>query len=245
LSKALDKYNTIRASFTQRTVVPDAIEYNPFRKYDSPYFAEEGNPFLKPASKNQAELSEAYEKDPFSFIQTLYYRDTKNDVNGYSFLGNDGVTVMSYANLGTSNAYGYNLTFKNTISKRIQITYDLDIFHTDITAPESLNQYQSLRYNSFNSDWELDYNYNKQNQITANITYAGKNYTLGLMNPAAWTSDLKYTHALDNKLSLTIELVNGAVPQTLTSRFFGPGFSGFQRVYQASQLIRIGLAKSF
>ena len=245
LSKALNKYNTIRASFTQRTVVPDAVDYNPFRKYDSPYFAKEGNPFLKPSSKNQAELSHAYEKDPFSFVQTLYYRDTKNDVNSYPSVGNDGVTVLSYANLGTSKAYGYNFTFKNTISKRIQITFDLDLFHTEITAPGALNQYQSLRYDSLNSDLELDYSFNKKNQITANVTYAGKNYTLGLMNPAAWTSNLKYTRTLDNKLSLTIELINGAVPQTLTSRFFAPGFSGFERVYQASQLIRIGLAKSF
>lgn len=245
LSKTLDAHNTLRASFTRRTEAPDAINYNPFRKYDSPYFAEQGNPFLKPASKNQAEFSHTYEKEPFSFVETVYYRDTKNDVNSYTFLGGDGVTVLSYTNLGSSKAYGYNATLKTTIAKKLDISYDIDLFHKEILAPQSLIQYQAAIYNSFNSDLNLDYSASKSDQYSVSISYAGRSYGLGIVNPPTWSSDLKYIHTFKSKVALSVELINLAVPQTLTTRFLSPGLSGFERTYQASQLFRLGLSKSF
>lgn len=241
----LDDYNTLRASFTSRTQIPDALNLDPSPKYTSPYMAQRGNPFLRPASERQAELTYSFERSQLSFTQTAYYRDTKNDVNNYSVLGSGGVTILSYTNLGTSTVYGYTATIKDTLFKKLSVSYDLDVFHKRIVAPSTLDQFQNINYYGFISKAAFDYKLDEQNELTASISYTNKSYSLGVVSPENWASDIQYVHNFDKKIALTIDLVNMGVPLTGTTHFLSPGFSGFERVYRASQLVRIGLSKSF
>lgn len=245
LSKPIDEHDTIRASFTIRTEQPDAFLLNPFKKYQSDYFIVQGNTYLRPSAIRQGELGNTYQDGSFALTQTLYYRDTSQDVNSYSVLGPDGTTVKSYANLGTSTAYGYSTAFKDTFFDNLKISYDIDLFHKNISAPAALEQFQGESHNGFDTKIDAEYDPDDSNKFTLNIGYQSRAYTLGVTTPGTWTSELQYEHSFADKLSLTIDLIDIGIPQTLTTYFNSPGFSGSERTYRATERLRVGLSKSF
>jgi hypothetical protein len=245
LLKKINKRNSLTASFTLRTEKPDGLYYNPSRRYISPFQLDQGNPFLKLPVKRQAEISHNYEWKYFSFTQTLYYRDTKNGVNPYTFVGGDGLIIYSYANLTAEKVFGYSLTLKKNITRNLQLSYNLDVFHKRLSASPAINVFNIIRYSGVNSSGNIDFKLDKENAFSANVGYVDRTFTLGFRNPATWSTELQYTHTFPSRITLTADLVDFATPQTVTTRFYGPGVNGFERVRRNSQLFRIGLSKAF
>lgn len=237
--------NTLTASFTLRTEKPDALFYNPFRRYVSAFQLEQGNPFLGLPVKRQAEMSHSYERAGLSLTQTFYYRDEKNGVNPYTFAGGDGITVYSYANLSSERTFGYSLTIKKNVTRDVQIGYDVDLHRQRLAASSALDAFDSIEYTAVDTNVVLDAKVDKSNTLSATAGYADRTFTLGFRNPAIWTTAVHYAHAFPDKVSLTADLVDFATPQLVTTRFGGPGIDGFERVRRNSRLFRIGLSKAF
>lgn len=245
LSKQIGKKNSLNASFTVRAERPDALNFNPFRKFVSPFQIETGNPFLRPSTKRQVELSHNYQAKTINFNQTLYYRDKKKDLTNFTVLEPGGITVTSFENLGSSKAYGYTANIKGNIGKKITVSADVDIFKKKLLVQSSLTQFDNVNYVSANANLNLDYVINKQNSFSAKVGYTGETRELSVVRPDTWTTDLLYTHTFRNDFSLTVNVINLGVREKTTSRFFGPGFQGFERNFRASRLVRIGLSKPF
>lgn len=245
LSKQVSKKNSINVSFTLRVEKPDALNFNPFRKFISSFQIERGNPFLKPSKKRQIELSHNYQAKNINFNQTLYYRDTKKDFTNFTILEEDGITVNSFENLGSSKVYGYTLNINKTFEKKFIINYNIDVFNKKLFTQSTLAQFDNVNYSALNSSLNIDYILNKRNSFSAKIGFIGKVRDLTIVRPNTWTSDLQYTHNFKSDLSLTVNIINLGVPETTTTRFFGPGFQGFERIFRGSRLVRIGISKPF
>lgn len=245
LSRSIGEHNSFRASFTVRNEVPDALNLNPELKYESPYLADQGNPFLRPASRRQAEIGHTYERTHLSFTQAVYYRDTKDDINNFATLGSDGVTVVSYTNLGSSITYGYASEIKLAISNIFDIGCNIDLYEKQIVAPTNLRQFESLRYNGVNSKISLGVNIDAKDRISSDIGFTSRIYSLGLVSPDTWTSEFKYTHSFDKKVSLNLELDYFGAPEKLATRYINPQFTGKDIVNRRAKRLRIGLSKSF
>lgn len=245
LSKKIDPKNTLSASYTARFEKPDATNLNPFVRYSSQFQSERGNPFLRPPTKNQFEFVHAHEGSKLFLTQTLYYRNTRDDINSYVFLDDNDVAVTSSVNLGSSTSYGYSMSIKQTIRRGLSINLGGDLYHKKIVAPLSLDAYGSIAYTGFNTNLYAEYAPNKVDSFTFTVSYASKTFTLGQSLRPEISSDLQYSHIFKNKMTLTVNLIDFGVPQRLTTRFRSPGLSGTESVFRASRLLRIGLATPF
>ena len=139
ISKDITDKTKIKASFTVRKKLPDALRLNPFRKFSSPFKSEAGNPFLRPSTVHKADLSVVHQKNELTLTQTVFYRDTDDEVNPFTFLGDNGETVLSYKNLGSSTAYGYSLSVKRKFPARdLEIGADIDLFQKTFQSVQVL-----------------------------------------------------------------------------------------------------------
>lgn len=245
VSKALNEHNKLKASLTLRTELVDSLKLVPSAKYISPYLVEQGNPGLRPPTKRQFEISHDFENNSLSLTQAIYVRDTKNEVSDLTTLRPDGVTVISHANLGSSSAYGYSISVKNTFSSKLTVSYDFELFNKRISAPLALRQFQDQSGTVLNSKLNLEYRPNKADLFGVDVSYKSNEKDLGIVNPETWTSEIQYSHNFANDVSLTVNLLNLGLPQTLTTQFEGPGFSGSKRLRHPNALLRIGISRSF
>jgi hypothetical protein len=241
----LDEHNKIKASATLRTERVDSLLLIPSAKYISPYLIEQGNPSLRPPTKRQFEISHDYEDKALSFTQAIYFRDTTNEVSDLTTLRSDGVTVISRANLGSSSAYGYSANIKNTFFSKLTVSYDFEIFSKKISAPLAFNQFQDQSGTVLISKLNLEFKPNSANQFGLDIGYHSDEKKLGFVDPETWTSDLQYSHSFENEVSLTVNLLNIGLPQSLKTQFKSPGFSGSKWVRHPNAVVRVGLSKAF
>jgi ferric enterobactin receptor len=245
LSKKIGAKNTLNASYSARLEKPDATSLNPFLRYSAQFQAERGNPFLRPTTKNQFEISHTRESPKLFLTQTLFYRSTRDDVNSYIFLADNGAAVTSYVNLGSSTSYGYSLTTKHMIQRGLTVSLGADLYHRKIVAPLSLDAYGSIAYTGFDANLNAEYSPTKVDSLTLTASYASKTFTLGQSLQPEISSDLQYSHTFGNKMTITVNLIDIGVPQRLSTRFRSPNLSGTESVFRASRLLRIGLAKPF
>lgn len=245
LSKKIDAKNTFKASYTARFEKPDATNLNPFVRYSSQFQAEQGNPLLRPTTKNQLEISHTRESPKLFLTQTLFYRSTRDDVNSYVFLADNDVAVTSSVNLGSSTTYGYSMSVRHTIQKGLSINLGADLYHKKIVAPLSLDAYGSIAYTGFSTNLHVEYSPTKADSFAITASYASKTFTLGQSLRPEISSDLQYSHTFANKMTLTVNAIDIGVPQRLSTRFRSPGLSGTESVFRASRLLRIGLAMPF
>lgn len=245
LSSKIDKRNSWKASVTTRMERPDAVNLNPFRRFISPFFVEQGNPFLKPSTKILFDLTHVYERKKLSGRHSIYYRDTKDDISRFVFSDDTGLTTSSFTNLGSSKVYGYSASLKVGLIEKLQIGAGVDVFHKQIVAPTALQTPGSIAFTGVNFNGTAEYTIDGKSSISAQLTYEGRTLDLGIEIPSYMTSEIQYTRKLSKKVSLNILLADFGVPLERVGRFEGLNLRGTERSRRGSRLIRIGLASTF
>jgi outer membrane receptor for ferrienterochelin and colicin len=245
LAYETDSRNSLKASFTTRVEKPDALYFNPFERFVTAFQIIQGNPALEPSIKKQFEISHNFQGKNLTVDNSFYYRDTKKDFVDLLVLGDDGVTVSSYVNLGSSKTYGYSASVKSEIIKGLNLSFSVDTFIKDLFVENSGVAQQVVSYIGFNSSANLDYKIDKDNTLSANLAYTGRTTDINIVDSDTWSSEFAYTRQLPHGFSLSITAVNLFVPQDTLNRFIADEFDGFERVFRESRLVRIGIAKEF
>jgi ferric enterobactin receptor len=240
-----DKRSTLKASFTTRVEKPDALNFNPFEKFLTSFQVDRGNPFLEPSQKRQIEVSFDYQEKYFSLSNAFYYRDTKKDFVKTIFLDNDGLIKASFVNLGSSKTYGYTGNAKIGINRKIDFSFDIDLYIKNLFVPVSQNFFESVSFIGLNSTVNFDYKIDKNNTISASLTYTGSTRDLNLLNSDTWSSEISYRREFSKGFSLSLTAINALVPTRTSTRFAGSDFIGFEKIDRDLQLFRIGIAKTF
>ena len=244
VAKKIGKKSTIKASFTTRTEEPDAVNLNPSRRFLSPFFIEQGNTFLSPSTKRLVDLSYVYEQPHLSVGQSLYYRDTKDDISSFVFSDSAGVTTSSFTNLGASETYGYSGSLKARLIKGLEVGGGIDVFHRHIVAPITLDTLGSIAFYAANVNGTADYTINPKNSISLHFSYEGRTRDLGIETPSFATSEVQYTRKLSKSVTLNVLLADFAVSLDRVGRFDGIAVEGTERSRRGSRLIRIGIAST-
>jgi len=245
LAWKIDQRNLLKASFTTRTEKPDAVNLNPFRRFISPFFVEQGNPFLIPSTKKLFDISHVYDRKTLAVTQSLYYRDTSDDISRFVFSDDTGLTTSSFTNLGSSKAYGYSMSLKVGLIKNLQIGAGIDIFHKRIVAPTTLQTLGSIAFNGVNANGTVDFKIDENSSISAQFSYQDRALDLGVETPSYMTSEIQYSRKLSKRISLNILLAGFGIPLERVGRFDGLNLSGTERSRRGSRLVRIGLASTF
>jgi hypothetical protein len=245
VSWKIDKKNSLKASVTTRTEKPDAVVLNPFRKFVSPFFVEQGNPFLKPSTKKLFDITHVYEMKNLTVRQSIYHRDTKDDISRFVFGDDAGLTTSSFTNLGSSKVHGYSTSWKLGLIKDLQLGAGADIFHKRIVAPVTLQTLGRVAFFGVNVNGTADFRIDRDSSISAQFSYEGRTLDLGIEVPSYMTSEIQYVRKLSKKVSLNILLADFGVPLERIGRFDGLNLRGTERSRRGSRLIRIGLASTF
>ena len=192
-----------KVSYSKRINYPDPDELNPFLDVTDSLNQHGGNPYLKPEIGHSAELGYSRDWKNYSLTSTLFFRYTKDDIQRYSQLQPDGVTIIAReTNIGSVIRYGWENIFYMHPVAFYDATLSLTMYQRNIrgtiadadVSNSGFTLYGKLinNFNWRNSRFQLALNYNSpsisaQGRSTA-VYYAdfgfrqrfGKNVHLGV-----------------------------------------------------------------
>jgi len=245
LSKKINDENAIKASYTERTDRPDALELNPYVNVISPFYVQVGNPFLKPTREKEYDLTYTYSRSAISFSNSLYFRDKVHDISKYLSSDNSGITTVTYKNLGSSKTYGYSGTLKATLLQGLQVGAGVDVYHTSISAPSDLKQTESVAFTSFNFNTSATLDLEKYGNLSTQLSYVGKSFDLSIETPRYFTSQIEYKYKFFKKLTAFLIFSDVIIPLDRRSHFTGSGVYGVELTRSNSRLARLGISTEF
>jgi outer membrane receptor protein involved in Fe transport len=94
-------------SYSRRINRPRTGQLNPFRDLSDPNNFRTGNPALKPEYTDAFEFSHVKIWDKITLNSTLYYRQTNDLIRRYISFEEEGITVVTFENLGRSHSFGF------------------------------------------------------------------------------------------------------------------------------------------
>ncbi|MBK8556301.1 MAG: outer membrane beta-barrel protein [Lewinellaceae bacterium] len=140
LTYKLNDLDNIQLAYTRRVNRPNFFQTMPFTDFADSLNLRRGNPQLLPEFTNSVELSyqNIFTKG-HNILISLYYKQATDLITSYQFseynadLGKE-VIITSYANSNYSAAYGVEFTSKNTVSKWLDMTTNLNVYQSRLDA---------------------------------------------------------------------------------------------------------------
>lgn len=104
-----DDAHQLKASYSKRIERPHTRMLNPFGFSPDPLNIFRGNPYLKPEYTHAFEVGYQQSFDQGSLQVTPFFRHTTDATRRLREIDADGVSIMSFANVATSDSYGADL----------------------------------------------------------------------------------------------------------------------------------------
>ncbi len=140
LTYKVNEQDNIQLNYSRRVNRPSFFQLIPFPDFSDSLLLSRGNPDLRPEFTNSLELSyQNILSAKHNYLLTVYYKQSNNLIAGYQFteynefLGRDAV-VASYQNANSSQAYGAEITIKNTFGKVLDVTTNLNAYNSVVDA---------------------------------------------------------------------------------------------------------------
>ncbi len=134
LSRKLPKFRTLKASYTRRIQRPGLRFLNPYIELDNNRNISQGNPQLEP------ELTDQFELSYNTFIKksvvnwSVYYKYTTDIIENYLDVNDEGISVTTFRNIGTSNSIGTNLFVSTKLMEIWTVRGGIDVFTYDASG---------------------------------------------------------------------------------------------------------------
>lgn len=135
ISQKLPKNHELQLAYRRSISRPDNQMLNPFSDYSNPYNIRIGNPQLKPAYTESVEMSYLKSFDKGFYISaTGYFRYTKNFFTRFVTVDGNGVSVVTFGNLGRAQNAGLELIARATLTKTWNVTFNTNLFSNKIVG---------------------------------------------------------------------------------------------------------------
>ena len=140
LTYKLNEEDNVQLSFARRINRPGFFQLIPFTDFSDSLILQRGNPALVPEFAHSVELTyqNVFSKGHNLLVST-YYKQTNNLITRYAFQEFDAalqrtVIISTYANTNSSQAYGVELTLKNTFWKILEMSSNLNFYNSILNA---------------------------------------------------------------------------------------------------------------
>ena len=140
LTYKLNDEDNIQLSFSRRINRPSFFQLIPFTDFSDSLILQRGNPDLIPEFAHSLELTyqNVFSKG-HNLLVSAYYKQTNDLITRYAFQEFDAtlgctVVISSYANTNSSQAYGVELTLKNTFWKILELSSNLNFYNSILNA---------------------------------------------------------------------------------------------------------------
>jgi outer membrane receptor protein involved in Fe transport len=162
--------NQLQLSYTRRVNRPRGWQVNPFPDVDDRYNIRIGNPNLKPEDIHSFEFSYAKFWNFTTLTSSVYFRQVNDVVQSLRTANPDqiGGTISRFYNLSKNQAYGLELIGRTDISKKLNVTGNLNFFQSVFKGNSSLG----INDNSgFNWNGNLTANATLQKDLSAQASF--------------------------------------------------------------------------
>lgn len=136
----LNDEDNIQLSYTRRINRPNFFQLMPFTDFSDSLNIRRGNANLLPEFTNSLEFTyqNIFNKGN-NLLVSAYYKQANDLITSYQFTEFDAaldreVIVTSFTNSNSSLAYGVELTFRNALSKKIQLTSNFNAYNSRVDA---------------------------------------------------------------------------------------------------------------
>lgn len=169
-SQKLKQNQELQFSYTRRINRPNFFQLIPFTDSTDKLNITRGNPDLVPEFTNSVELSYSKSfKGGNNILASVYYKHTDNLITRYLDSASDGngnlILVNSFINANSSYATGAELTSINNLAKWWDITTNINVYNSKVTAASGKEQQQDDLWSWFgkvNNNFKLPKNFTIQ-----------------------------------------------------------------------------------
>ncbi|HMQ63389.1 MAG TPA: outer membrane beta-barrel family protein [Flavilitoribacter sp.] len=140
ITRKLNDEDNIQFSYTRRINRPNFFQLMPFTDFSDSLNLQRGNPDLRPEFTNSFELSyqNIFAKG-HNLLVSVYYKQATDLITRYQFTEYNPdldrtVVVASYTNSQNSIAYGAEVTLKNNIADKIDLTTNFNLYNSKVDA---------------------------------------------------------------------------------------------------------------
>lgn len=126
------QFMSSQLSYSRRVSRPNIWVLNPFVDYSDPQNIRFGNPDLKPEFVNSVELGQSFYGKSTTVTASIYYRYRDDIISTLQTIKNGDTLQTTYANLRSSDAFGFETMLSQKILSWWKITGTFNLFHTEI-----------------------------------------------------------------------------------------------------------------
>ncbi len=145
-----DEFNKLSLFFNRRVDRPNEVDIRIFPKYDEPELIKVGNPALQPQYATSAELGYKTSWSTGSLYAAAYHRVVDGTITRIATQVPGSVLLYNvFQNGGRSWSTGSELVWQQTVSPRLSLSANANVFHKTVDAFSVVNQYPvPVRYSA-------------------------------------------------------------------------------------------------
>jgi outer membrane receptor protein involved in Fe transport len=139
-TRKINELDNIQFAYTRRINRPNFFQTMPFTDFSDSLNLRRGEPTLRPEFMNSLELSyQNIFKKGHNLLVSIYYKRASDLITNYQFtefnedLGKE-VLITSYANSNSSQAYGAEMTLKNSFFDVVDFTTNVNVYQSKVDA---------------------------------------------------------------------------------------------------------------
>lgn len=202
-----DKLKAI-ASYSRRVDWPSLLQLAPVRRFNSPTSATVGNPALRPATTDAAELSVNWKIGKQDLAATAYRRATSSTIDSLRELTPDGIILSIPINGGTRKSMGGEMSLRGPVGNRWRYTVSGDI--ADVTLSRFDEAFVARTFNH-SGKAQLEYADAERgkrgfDQVTLNLQYQGPQQFFQTRISGFWDADVSWTHQITDKTASVVSI---------------------------------------
>jgi len=240
-----NKDNEFSLTFGRRIERPEYWSSNPFKYYSTPYFYQQGNPFLQPSFTNNIDLVHTYKS---IFTTTLNFYQTTSDIDNIIVINpNTNIIASTFSNYINSTGYGITEGINYSHLKWLESNTEVVLYYykarSSYPGTSPVNEGLSCNFNT-NNTLVL----NKTRTIMADLMYWYQfpGYNGIVKTNAHYCLELGFKFATPNKqwvFALNFTDIFRSESETTTSVI--NGVSQFSHGYYDSRGIRMNITWRF
>jgi len=225
IAKNLKNFRSLKLNYSRRLQRPSLFFLNPFVDESDPRNIRVGNPDL------EAEVSDQVEVGYNGFFKgtivnaAIYYRNTRDVIQSFLIIREDGVSVNSFGNIGQNDNYGFNVFGQTKLFNFWTVRASVNGFYADqrgVIAGEALRNLD-FQYNIFLS---TSFEVGKDYAFEVFGLFNSQRVTLQGRNPAFSIYNFSFKKTFwDKKASFGVNMTNPFTPfLKFRQDLIGPGF---------------------
>ncbi len=146
LSQKIGKTNEVQFNYARRINRPNMRYLNPFTNYSDPFNLNQGNPKLNPEYINSLELGYVKYLDFAVITASVFFRNTDDPINWYRTVDSNGVSLVTFKNLGTRNNYGIEFISQASFTKWWNTNINFSYFKMDSKGNDGMKDFDNSTY---------------------------------------------------------------------------------------------------